>query len=378
VLIDYLRYVAYRGRLRPFFEKGIADVIARELTTGYHVRFSDQQIEKWSSHSEWWRLISTTASHFPPGYLRREFGIFRIGRSNAAGAAAGSKIPLTCDYGQDSPVEVEVVIDVDPDRWEDRFSEPRFVEGIPIRMRPSPPALGRLASGDKVFDVAKGTERHGTLCGLVRSGQLGEVYALTCGHVARAQSVVHVTEPRRMWRIPLGQTRRVVGRTRFYCEPPKYAGHSLVPCSIDAALIPLANARPASLTRHGAVKAITAMRQEDSVCFMSSTRRAYIRTKIDAVTVRKAIDLHQNGELYDMGDVLMLSNHEYRYVPSSPVRDGDSGAAVQLCHDEADSPWYGMIVGSGPTSAYATYSEFLMGWAAEATGGNDLGFYYRS
>lgn len=40
MLIDYLRYLAFGDRLRPFFEEGLSEYVDPETTTGQHLRFA--------------------------------------------------------------------------------------------------------------------------------------------------------------------------------------------------------------------------------------------------------------------------------------------------------------------------------------------------
>jgi hypothetical protein len=99
-------------------------------------------------------------------------------------------------------------------------------------------------------------------------------------------------------------------------------------------------------------------------------RARWIPARILAVTVRKSIDLTKSGTLHSVGDVLMLGHRHPQYVVQFVSRPGDSGAAVRQDFSSVGpftelNQWYGMILGSDESGAFATHAEFLWAWASQ-------------
>jgi len=57
MLLDYLRYVAFEGRLRSFFDDAVYNYVDRDETTGQHLRFSRDYLGRLfeSLHYRDWR-----------------------------------------------------------------------------------------------------------------------------------------------------------------------------------------------------------------------------------------------------------------------------------------------------------------------------------
>jgi hypothetical protein len=390
MLVDYLRYVAFGGRLRAFFEDALYNYVEPSVTTGQHLRFAPDYLDErlrwrgqtivrdlyWESHSK--EIIleqlkhdmglaggpdSLTALHFEPGGP-----------------------PKTFTYRELEPPRLEIIVDIAPDQWAPRYSERRAYEDIPVIYRRAGPAKADFGSGDKLFDRSRGPLKHGTLCGFFCSSE-GPTFALTCGHVADSGSHMLVEQRRRIWKLPIWSSFRSLGTTRYVavCRPPMSIGP--VNTHLDAALIEVGptaiRTTSPKVVRQATIKPISTILQEEPVRFRGAGNAVDTLARVSAVTVRKSIDLLRDGVLLDVGDVLMLGHRHAMYIAQRVSRRGDSGAAVRQDFSSVGpftelNQWHGMVLGSDDGGAYATYAEYLWAWAAQVTGDSDIEFVFEA
>jgi hypothetical protein len=388
LLIDYLRFVAFAGRLRGFFSDSVARYVDPAITTGQHLRYApdyrrrmlDSLPDGVVGYPYWgplWREVFLERVMRNLGIARDEDGLssvkYRLG-----------KPPATFAYKEFEPPELEIIIDIDPPAWTPRFNDAASYEGTPILYRAAGRAAGHVGSGNKLFSRQAGQSHFGTLCGLFRARD-GKRFALTCGHVASANSEIILDRTQRVLGIPVWRHHELLGTTSFYevCGPPQRAG--AVEARLDAALITInGSTRSYSLrdtTRCAHPKPITSMLQEEPVQFLGAATAFDAAARVSAVTVRKSIDLLRDGQLREIGDVLMLGHRSPMYIARRVSRPGDSGAAVRqdsssVRPSSQPSEWYGMLIGGDDTGAFVSYAEHLHGWATEVTGDSNLEFAF--
>ncbi|RTL34648.1 MAG: hypothetical protein EKK53_25625 [Burkholderiales bacterium] len=375
-MIDYLRYVAFQGWLRSFFNDVLYTYVDRGATTGQHLSF---EVSPRVTHDG-------TRSRNRFWYSDGEARYLRIDQQHDLSTLAGT--PATFRYIEDQRPRLRILIDVDPEYWHARYDENTSFEGTVVQYRRSGPARGHLSSGDRIVDQAKGKQGCGTLCGVV-SARDGRCWGLTCGHVAALNARVCASDQRRDgWRIWL---RSLLGRpdladlgiATHFARPGSHASISAPYSALDASLIEIGTHVPRGRGRIDAgeadIAAISTLSQDDLVQFRGSGRTRDTLARISAITVRKSIDLGSDGEMSYMGDMLMLGHRQPMYIQQPVSRAGDSGAAVRLHkrhpRDERMS-WCGMIIGGDQTAAYATYAEHLWGWAMAETGDQEIRFSY--
>jgi hypothetical protein len=384
MLVDYLRYLAFRGPLRNFFEGGLANFVEPSATTGQHLRFTSRYIDDLFHSPDppfyyryFWREERTVEN------LRWHLGFVGGPDSLIGNSFAVDGPPQTSVYKPIHPTEVEIIIDIDPAAWTERYLEGNSYEGFPISYRKSRAAKGQLKSGDRLGDSQRSRREYGTLCGVFQTSH-GNTYGLTCGHVVGNGAHITLEERRRRWLLPL-RSRSSLGMTchRATCQP-RMNGDP-VRTQLDAALIAvdprLRRTFDASRTHPVTIRPISAIFQEEPVRFRGSGRPLDTLAKVAAITVRKSIDLYRDGNLRDVGDVLMLGHRQPMYVVQHVSRPGDSGAAV--CHEYLHSQnelhkdiWEGMILGGDEAGSYATYAEHLWAWATQVTDDSDLDFRF--
>jgi hypothetical protein len=390
VIIDYLRYVAFRGRLRGFFTDGFYNYVEPLVSTGQHLRFAPDYIEE---RLGWRGQTIVRDLHWDPHArdlifeeLKQKIGLLAHADGLNKPQFQLGEAPPTLVYLEIRPPRLEIIIDIHPDHWSERFSEGSTYEDIPIIYRRSGPAKSSFRTGDKVLDVARTNAGHGTLCGIFCSPQ-GREFALTCGHGISPRSRVSIAQPRRMWKLPLWSHVAILGETRHHtmCRLADRLGS--VQTHLDAALIelrqPCTTSKSPKPLRQGSVKPLSSVLQEEPVAFRGADRTMDTLARVSAVTVRKSIDLLKNGELHSVGDVLMLGHRQPMYIVQPVSRPGDSGAAVRqgFSFDGSvtnENQWYGMILGGDETSAYASHAEAIWAWATQATGDPDLDFVFET
>jgi hypothetical protein len=123
------------------------------------------------------------------------------------------------------------------------------------------------------------------------------------------------------------------------------------------------------------------MVQEENVSFRGAARGVETLTRVAAVTVWKKMDLLRNGNLYTVGDVLMLAHPRPMYFNARVTRPGDSGAAVRAIQPiqrvQSDiREWFGMILGSDECGGYASYAEHVLAWARLRVDDNDADLWF--
>jgi hypothetical protein len=389
VIIDYLRYVAFRGRLRGFFTDGFHDYVEPFVSTGQHLRFAPDYIEE---RLGWRGQTIVRDLHWDPHArdlifeeLKQKIGLADANGLNKPQFQLG-EAPPTLVYLEIRPPRLEIIIDIHPDHWSQRYSEGSTYDDIPIIYRRSGPAKSSFKTGDKVRDVQRADAGHGTFCGIFCSPQ-GPEFALTCGHGISPRSQVSVEQPRRMWKLPLWSHFAILGETRHHtmCQPADSPGS--VQTHLDAALIalrqPWTTSKNLKSLRQASVKPLSSVLQEEPVAFRGADRTMDTLARVSAVTVRKSIDLLKNGELHSVGDVLMLGHRQPMYIVQPVSRPGDSGAAVRQGFSFAgpianENQWYGMVLGGDETSAYASHAEAIWAWATQAIGDPNLDFVFET
>jgi hypothetical protein len=371
MVLDYLRYVAFEGRLKSLFREGLGNFVDPGDTTGQHLRFKPDV---------WRKVWNRFGNRFWEDY-RLPWQIDEL--KELLGFSGGPDLvqplpyssgapPSVAQYKERAAPELEVLVDIDPRRWSPRYDESPSYEGTKISYRRAGAASGQSSARGKVFGRENGPGSHGTVCG-VFVGQNGDGFALTCGHVAGLGQEVMVDDPLRLWGTSIWPRHARLGKVvhREVCGPVRRAG--TVEARVDAALISLD--RPIDVSggvRAALLKPVSAMLQEEPVQFRGSGRVNPSLARVAAVTVRKSIDIFKNGELREIGDVLMLGHRLAMYTARRVSTPGDSGAAVRYVGPMEKSPsdigrWHGMIIGGDDTGAFATYAEHLWSWAAEAT-----------
>lgn len=387
MLIDYLRYVAFEGRLRSFFEGNISNYAERSATTGAHLRFDPVDMEKrigyWNMPSSRQRNSDEYAAQEDAiDELKRLMGISGGPDNLASSPFDLDERPSAFSYTDTSPPPLlQIIIDIAPGQWGPEYSARRTYEGTQIIYRRSGAAKGHFQSGERIFDESFGASRYGSLCGFFKDPK-GSVFALTCGHVAGTSARVSVDRSFRVWRLPLWRSEKRLGRVSFMTLPERlsYTARN----QLDAALIELSPSRIRPKGRNlsaSIIKPISTMLQEERVRFRGSGRGSDTLARIAAVTVRKSIDLLRDDVLRDVGDVLMLGHRVPMYISQRVSRGGDSGAAVRSDPDPFGAAsdaheWHGMIIGSDDAGAYATFSEHLWAWTSDVLRDADLEFSF--
>src|SRR5262245_42685979 len=347
MLIDYLRYVAFRGRLRSFFGDGLYQYVEASDTTGQHLRFAPDFLQ--SLGDRWYALSRAyrdwnVAWHEVYSRLLYEIGVSGDERGASTQVEHGGP-PMTFSYHERQLPPLEIIIDINPGQWAPRYAETGQYENVPILYRRAGPAMGHLSSGDRLFDRSKGPAGHGTLCGFFCS-PTGEKYALTCGHVLNGGGEVAIQFRRRFWRIPLWSTSAGLGKLRHLAIPGTKPGTGPPLVQLDAALISvdpvLVRSKSSALAR---IQPISTELQETPVYFRGAGRITNTLARISAVCVRKSMDLLRDGNLRDVGDVLLLGHPQPMYISQRVSRPGDSGAAVRQSIDaESEDLWHGMVL----------------------------------
>lgn len=385
MLIDYLRYQAFAGQLQGLFEEGLYNYVDPEHSTGHHLRFAPDWIDSHSGHD----LIEALydGRHSRGRAMARvldRLGLTRFPDSLTQSGFALGERPPTYRYKDSHFPPLEVIIDIDPKHWSERYSEPRSYEDTPITYRRSAPARASYSAGDRLIDRLQKRGGYGTLCGLFKTED-GRTFGLTCGHVTRDRGEVLVEHPRRFWRFEFGSTFSSFGSTRHHtmCSPEIKIGRPTT--QLDAALI-ASNRRiewsqSEAVIRQAFLKPISSVFQEEPVQFRGASRHRSTPARISALTVRKSIDLFNDGNLHSVGDVLMLGHRERMYIVQPVSRPGDSGAAVRFGMSETGpfeiiNQWYGMVLGGDEHSAYASHAECIWAWVGDALSTRELDFYF--
>lgn len=388
MLIDYLRYQAFTGRFQGFFEEGLYNYVDPEQTTGQHLRFDPDWIDShWGffGHDLIERFYN--GSHSPDlvmGRVLDRIGLTRYPDPSIQQEIVLGERPPTHKYQDEGFPRLEIVIDIDPKHWSQRYVESRSYEDTPIIYRRSAPARANFGAGDRLVDKFQKRGGFGTLCGVFETEE-GLMFGLTCGHVTRNRGEVLIEHSRRIWNFEFGYRYRSFGRTRHHttCGPEIKIGR--VTTQLDAALVAckkrIERSRSETISRQAFLKPISSVLQEEPVQFHGASRRRAIPARVSAVTVRKSIDLFNDGGLYSVGDVLMLGHRERMYVSQPVSRPGDSGSAVrfglsQTGPSEFINQWYGMILGGDEHSAYASHAECIWSWVSNCLGTRNLDFHF--
>lgn len=372
MLIDYLRYVAFRGSLQPFFTDQFQRFVDPSVTTGLHLRFDPLFL------SGPYGPRDQANTGFVLSHWRKQLGATETWPQRA-GLGFNDDAPWAVDYQTQHQPRLQIVIDVEPRRWNREYMSPREYEGVPIVYRPAAAARAHSESGQKIFDDVLGPSEFGTLCGTFLTGNRSS-FGLTCGHVAAPGRQVLVRQRRKLWSVPLWSTDRPLGRSVHWALPQP--GIQLTPIDnhIDAALIDMGVPDVTAGTTAD-IRPISTMLQEDPVFFRGSGRPAPTLARVAGITVQKSIDLLKDGHMRSVGDVLMLGHPRPMYLHRRVSQPGDSGAAVRQARSsytlaaDADE-WHGMILGSDDSAAYATYAERLWAWASMVTGDAGIEFVY--
>ncbi len=391
MLIDYLRYVAYKGRLRSFFQEGIYSFVDPSVTTGQHLRFSENEY----FDRRWSRYVYDPTWEFRQDFvdrLRFEFGAY-FGSDYFPGTDfENDRAPWTSSFrGEHSDYfgrrfpSVEIIVDIDPVHWSERYSERRAYEDVPIVYRRAGPLKGNAESGYRLLSGKQGERKSGTLCGVFRS-PLNKYFALTCGHViSNSSAIVSLEKKRSFWKFPLPPSVSPLGETRHVASPSAVIPGGPIHTKLDAALVELDETLEQFMSRReispATFRPISSFIQGEPVWFRGAGRNYDTLAQVSAVTVKKSIDLFDDGNLQEVGDVLMLGHRNTIYVSQPVSRPGDSGSAVRQARPIGGSnfgtnEWFGMILGSDQCGAYATFAEHLWGWAAHQLGNHNIEFTF--
>jgi hypothetical protein len=386
MLIDYLRYTAFRGNLRSFFSGGLVNYVDLEHTTGQHLRYSPKKMDElWGSYFPYWRW----GNHHERvvDEVRKIQGLYGGKDDMSLQSFEVGAVPPVQDYEASRPQYLEIIIDIDPQHWSERYTEQPAYEGVPIIYRKAGIATAYLASGDRLYDSARLREP-GTLCGVFRKST-GEEFGLTCGHVAVERSTVLAEQVYSLWGIPVWRRRAYLGETAHQTLLGPLVGGAVrnqreIRTRLDAALVRIERQRfdPMRTLKPAPFQPISTLLQEWPVAFRGSGRLTQTPGRIAAVTIIKSMKVPNDPTLHEIGDVLMIGHRQRMYTARWVGGPGDSGAAVQ--HgilpdgDHDDSRWHGMIIGGDDTGAFATYSEYLWGWASQMLRDPQLEFLYEA
>ncbi|KJE36321.1 hypothetical protein UF64_03985 [Thalassospira sp. HJ] len=381
MLIDYLRYEAFSGRLSKLFQSDLPDFINPEHSTGQHIRYIPDE-----TYARWLLAVQahySTPWHVSNDYLHFYYNYFIHSEPENQPQFILDQIPPTHPYRSLSFPKYEIIIDVAPEYWGDKYYERREFETTPIRYRKSGPAKANLGTGDRIVSegsISSGS--YGTLCGTFKL-ENGDVFGLTCGHVTDLGSEVHLESFRRILGIKFGSQRFPLGTTQHYttCGPDIKIGQ--VTTKLDAALIKGSNSSsPSSQHRNttsAIIQKISEIHQEDPIFFYGAYRNSATKGKVSALTVRKSIDIFNDGTLHSIGDVLMLGHRSPQYVSQRLSNPGDSGSAVRLGvsslgPDDDTSRWYGMIIGGDEHHSYASHAECIYAWVTRELNTQNMQF----
>ncbi|MCK1744693.1 hypothetical protein IVA80_28715 [Bradyrhizobium sp. 139] len=386
MIVDYLRYVAFAGRLRDFFDRDLSDYVEPEATTGQHLRFAPECIE---TRLGWRGQTIVRDLHWDPHArdlifeeLKEKIGVAIVADGLSGDHFRVSNRPPTHLYVELRAPQLEIIVDIHPHHWSDRYLNRRSYHKTPVIYRKSGPATGN--AGVRVQEASRAPNVHGTICGIFLVNDQ-PVFALTCGHILRLGSEALVEEPRRVWKLRLGSHSACLGKTSHHSMSDDGEIQQIVETRLDASLVKLK--APAALNWRGravraaVIKPISSLLQEEPVAFRGANRTADTLARISAITIRKSIDLFDSERLSSLTDALMIGHRHPMYILLPISRPGDSGAALRQGFSFAgavtkENQWYGMIVGGDETSAYATHAESLWGWAAEATNNHNLEFAF--
>lgn len=389
MIVDYLRYVAFAGRLRDFFERDLFDYVEPEATTGQHLRFAPEYIEK---RLGWRGQTIVRDLHWDPHArdlifeeLKEKIGVVTVADGLTQDHFRTGQRPPTHLYVELRAPDLEIIVDIDPRHWSGKYLNRRSYNGAPVIYRRSGPATGTIRSGAIIREDSRKQNVQGTLCGLFY-GDGGPIFALTCGHLVGPGSEIAVERPFQIWKLRLGSHFVCIGKTSHHSLRELGKARELVETRVDAALVKfeapgaLRQVR-AKVVRPAAIKPIASVLQEEPIAFRGAGRPADTLARISAVTIRKSINLFDDGKASSLTDALMLGHRQPMYILQPVSRPGDSGAALRQGFSFArsvtkENQWYGMIVGGDETSAYATYAESLWAWAAEATNNHNLEFAF--
>lgn len=383
MLIDYLRHLAFAGSLRQFFiEQYLEFVDEPSDVTGQHLRFREHD-----------PLSSRRYMHKDYLDWAEMLGIGQYpAHTQLPGFAIGGPpptFPYSGYFKEEPPFEIEILIDIAPDRWDDYSKREVRYEAFRIRFRPAGYARGQIGMGEKLYREARDRSKFGTLCGAFSSVD-GGLFGLTCGHVANIKdATIFADRRRRFWEfglgsalVPIGCTAHIADLSQFHqAQARKPRGN--VTSRLDAALITLdhdidarVEHRERSHTVHSApCIPVLEMLQEAKVGFLGAARRSPTAARISGVTVWKSIDLYGDGVMYEIGDVLMIGHPQKAYFSRSVSRPGDSGSAIVKWEGYSDTYWYGMLLGADEEATYASYAEQIWAWAATQIADPHLDFY---
>lgn len=374
MLIDYLRYAAFSGRFRSFFESGVYKFLSPEDTTGQHISFSPKFFEEnWGIREKYLRRHKD----YYDDYLYYIFGIHPSEYRSMARGFVGGERPPTRNYEKHID-GIQITIDVAPERWKERYSESLKYEGADIVFRKSSHAKSQGFRSERLINTQRRDNDFGSLCGFIYNRDTDKLFGLTCGHITNVGDDVILESSFKIWDFGLFPTYTSIGKTRYRSLCCTNVAIGDIRTNLDVALIEskkrLSNHQEVT---EDEIMPITSILQEDSVFFKGSGRTVPKLARISAVTVRKSIDILNNGQMVFIGDVLMLGHALPRYVSECVSRRGDSGSAV-LGYDGPYRPgrhWYGMIIGGDDCNSYASHAECLWSWVIQNVGTNNISFH---
>jgi hypothetical protein len=360
--LGVLRQLAHEGALRPFFESPPGVLAGPGRMTGAHLKIDEFALGRLRE------LLPPPAEiqQNPLGApYSRSIGARRLMQELEeawllqiiAGQLPPDSIPgwdrrcMEMRYDKDAKPFV-VLIDLSPKSEPWLVQEaPRSYEGFPIRYRRAGPAEPHVGVSDEIRD-AHGLP--GTLGGWLEDAHTGELYAVTCEHVA---SIVGGGI-----RDKSGQIGVLAAATRSQLGPP--CGMHAQPGAgvIDAALVKLDPNVQATLGQSLSATAMTAIGQADPVSFVGA-RSGHVTAEIACATIWKQIDFGVGPICF--GDLFALQPRQRPYVVAPVSRPGDSGSWV--LDDALANPvcrgWQGMLIAGDYQLSYVCYAEHVMSWA---------------
>jgi hypothetical protein len=259
-------------------------------------------------------------------------------------------------YGEGS-YPVVIWVDISPKAFDSvrREAQGSF-ESFPIRYRPAGPADPHIGAGDGI-GRAGSTGGGGTLGGFLEDGITGDLYGVTCEHVAGARGTIAdgLQAPRSRIGVVSHAQRSTAGSPCNRHAKPN-AG------TFDAALVKIDRSLTVTNIPSVTVAALTSVDQDDHVMFRGWKSGLVNTIKVTATTVWKTINF---GSPVCFADLFMLDFRRPTYVVSAVSQGGDSGSWI--IEDPTAPPtvaaWYGMLMAGDRQQSFACYGEHVLDWA---------------
>lgn len=261
------------------------------------------------------------------------------------------------------PVEIVILLRESPDR--------KFLADAPktfgphlIRYEAREPCVAyathSLSPGDKVGGLAPSHVTSGTLGGLLRDQNSGQMYAISCEHVCGGVGATVVQPPRKL--PPPNRVATVVYST----VPPAQGRDSKcnrvtqpipVPDLAIAELHPdvVSDAVHKGLGKVQRITPIAEMTSEDLVTF-DGAASPHTEAKVGGLNIWREILIH--GTPHCVGDLFTIEPRKRWYVKPELSQGGDSGSWV-LNETNGIISWDGMLIGGDGVQAYCCFAELI-------------------